>query len=75
MRDEIAFAVRALQDFAKLHAFCGGFVVDTPKLRGAADCRLIAACRCGDTIEERYSSVESSALHALLSRFSAPRVA
>jgi hypothetical protein len=75
MRDEIAFAVRALHDFAKLHALCGGFAVDTPTLRGAAGCRLIAACRCGDTIEERCSSVESSVLHTLLSRFFAPRVA
>ena len=75
MRDEIAFAVRTLHDFAKLHDLCGGFAVDTPTLRGAAGFRLIAACRCGDNIEERCSSIESSALHAFMSRFVAPRVA
>ena len=75
MRDEIAFVVQTLHDFARLHALCGGFAVDTPTLREAPGCRLIVVCQCGDTVEERCSSIESSALHALLSRFFAPRVA
>jgi hypothetical protein len=45
-----ATAIDGLRQFFKLHATCGGTCYDTPDLPGPGY-RVIAACRCGDTVE------------------------
>jgi hypothetical protein len=44
-------AVDEIRRFFKLHATCGGFVLDTPPLPNGGGYRVVAACRCGDTTE------------------------
>lgn len=46
-----AVAIDGIRQFLKLHATCGGTVLDTPDLPGGIGYRAVAACRCGDTAE------------------------
>lgn len=48
--DEAA-AIDGIRRFLKLHATCGHAAVDTPELPGGTGYRVIAACRCGETME------------------------
>jgi hypothetical protein len=43
--------IDGIRQFFKLHATCGGFVLDTPDLPNGKGYRVVAACRCGDTTE------------------------
>ena len=44
-------AIDGIRRFFKLHATCGGVVVDTPDLPNGHGYRVVTACRCGDTAE------------------------
>jgi hypothetical protein len=46
-----AVAIEGIRRFLKLHATCGHAALDTPELPGGTGYRVIAACRCGDTME------------------------
>ena len=46
-----AVAIEGIRRFLKLHATCGHAAVDTPELPGGTGYRVVAACRCGETME------------------------
>ena len=81
MHVEEAVAVEGLRRFLKLHATCGHAAVDTPALPGGTGYRVIAACRCGDTVEYWLTSAacSSSVLAAVVGEHpdptSSPRAA
>ena len=63
-----AVAIEGIRRFLKLHATCGHAAVDTPELPGGTGYRVVAACRCGETMEFWLTAApgSSSLLAALI---------